>query len=105
MPRATRSRNVIVDGRRTSVRLEDAFWAAADDLCQRERQTLSQLCTAIETGMMPANLTAAVRLAIIGYYRAAASETGHARAGHGGDRRPSPMPADRAAARRDKPNG
>ena len=78
------SRNLTVCGHRTSIRLEPAMWVALREICARERRTLSALATAIGRGRSESSLTAAVRVFVLGYYRAAATEEGHARAGHGG---------------------
>ncbi len=77
------NRNVRIAGRRTSLRLEPTLWDALDEICQREDQTRHQLCTTINRRRRASTLTAAVRVYVIGYYRAAANEDGHADAGHG----------------------
>lgn len=62
-------RNVVVAGRRTSVRMEPLMWASVDEICARETLTLHDLCTKLD-GMRGGNgLTAALRLFIVGYYR------------------------------------
>ena len=78
------SRNVTVVGRRTSVRLEPAMWQGFSDIAARERLSIHQIATAIER-RKPAetSLTAAMRVFIMAYYKAAATESGHRRAGHG----------------------
>ena len=78
------SRNVTVAGRRTSVRMEPAMWQGFSDIATRERLSIHQIATAIER-RKPAetSLTAAMRVFIRAYYKAAATETGHRRAGHG----------------------
>jgi len=37
------SRNVVISGRRTSVRLEPEMWDALREICQRERSTIHQV--------------------------------------------------------------
>ena len=78
------SRNITVDGHRTSVRLEPEMWNGLRDICRRERLTLHQVCTFVAKAK-PANssLTAAIRVFIMAYFRAAATEDGHSKAGHG----------------------
>ena len=56
---------------------------ALDEACQREDLTRHQLCTLIDARRRGSTLTAAVRIFVVGYYRAAATEHGHADAGHG----------------------
>lgn len=87
-------KNVNVSGRRTSIRIEEELWAAADELCMREGMTLHELCTLIDQYRGMSGLTAALRVFLIVYYRLAASEPGHADAGHG-TIRDHGRPADR----------
>ena len=78
------SRNVTVSGHRTSMRLEPDMWRGLSEICRRERATLHEVCTAIALNKAPnVSLTAATRVFIMAYYRAAATEDGHARSGHG----------------------
>lgn len=76
-------RNVNVDGRRTSMKLEPDMWLALDEICWREKMTVHDVCTQIAQRRLGANLTAAVRVYILSYFRAAATEDGHLQAGHG----------------------
>lgn len=78
------SRNITVAGHRTSVRLEPAMWAALQEICRRERCSLHAVCTQIAAQRQPGtSLTAAIRVFIMAYFRAAATDDGHRRAGHG----------------------
>lgn len=85
--------NVRIGQRRTSLRLEPAMWDALDEICQREGMTRHQLCTAIDTRRRASTLTATIRVFIVNYYRAAATEYGHADAGHGALLKPGSRPA------------
>lgn len=62
-------RNVTVNGRRTSLRMEPYIWDSLRDICERERMTVNQMCSEIDTRRGGANLTAALRVFIISYYR------------------------------------
>ena len=77
------SRNVTVGGHRTSMRLEPAMWDALSEICRRERLSAHDVCTAIDARRTASTLTAALRVFVMEYYRAASTEDGHARAGHG----------------------
>ena len=77
------NRNVTIDGRRTSLRLESALWDALEEIGQRENRTRNQLCGMIDGCRHASSLTAAVRVFIVNYFRAAATEEGHANIGHG----------------------
>jgi predicted DNA-binding ribbon-helix-helix protein len=81
------NRNIIVDGHRTSVRLEPAMWTALNKIAERENLTIHQLGTRIDR-LRDANcgLTAAIRVFLLAYFQEAATEEGHERAGHGSSR-------------------
>jgi predicted DNA-binding ribbon-helix-helix protein len=78
------SRNITVLGRRTSVRLEPEMWAALRDIASREKCKIHDICSLIQVRKNPkTSLTAAIRVFLMLYYRAASTEEGHSRAGHG----------------------
>lgn len=78
------SRNITIAGRRTSVRLEPEMWRALREISERERCTMHQLCTLIDMKKgKNTSLTAAIRVFLMLYFRAASTEDGHSRAGHG----------------------
>lgn len=77
-------RNVIVLGKRTSLRMEPEMWDALSDVAQREGHSLHDICTRIVERKPPASsLTAAIRVFLVNYYRMSSTEDGHHRAGHG----------------------
>jgi predicted DNA-binding ribbon-helix-helix protein len=65
-------RNVIVKGRRTSVRLEPAMWDALQEIVTLQGQTVNQLLTEIDRRRGHASLTSAIRVYIVEFYRSAA---------------------------------
>lgn len=75
------SRNVTIDGHRTSLRLEQVSWDALDDICRNEGMTIHELCSMIEPLRNGSSRTSAVRAFIVSYYRTAALENGALRAG------------------------
>lgn len=78
------SKNITVDGHRTSVRLEPAMWSSLTEICRRERTSIHVICSAIaQHKPHDTSLTAAIRVFIMSYYRAAATEEGHVKSGHG----------------------
>ncbi len=77
------SKNITVKGRRTSIRLEKENWRALEEICQREAMDVHQLCSLVETHRHISNRTSAIRAFIVSYYRAAATDDGHSKAGHG----------------------
>ena len=77
------SRNVNLQDRRTSVRLEPAMWDALDEICRREGTTINDLVGLIDRQRRESKLTAAIRVFVMAYYRAASTDEGHMGAGHG----------------------
>ena len=88
-PRAARgistliNRNVFIGRHRTSIRLEPAMWDALAEICRREEMTLHEVCSLIDSRRQASSLTAAIRVFTLTYFRAAATEEGHASTGHG----------------------
>lgn len=69
------NRNIMVNGRRTSVRLEPEMWAALLDIARRENQNIHMLATRVWECKKPdTSLTAAIRVFCLAYYRGALGE-------------------------------
>lgn len=82
------SRNITISGRRTSVRLEPEMWNALREIASLEACAINDLCSLVsQRKRQGTSLTAAIRVFLMLYYRAAATEEGHTRAGHGDFRR------------------
>lgn len=78
------SRNITVLGRRTSVRLEPEMWHALRDIARREQCRIHDICSLIQVRKKSnTSLTAAIRVFLMLYYRAATTDDGHRQAGHG----------------------
>ncbi len=77
------NRNVTIGRRRTSLRLEPAMWDALEEICRREEMSQHEICATIDERRRASSLTAAIRVFIVNYFRAAATEEGHASTGHG----------------------
>lgn len=78
------SHNIMIDGRRTSVRLEKEMWMAIKEIARNEKCTIHDLCTAVsQRKKAETSLTAAIRVFIMAYFQAAATTEGHRTAGHG----------------------
>ncbi len=63
--------NVIVNGRRTSVRLEASMWDGLQDIARRRGMSVNDLVTEIERNRGTPGLTAAIRVYIVDFYRRA----------------------------------
>jgi predicted DNA-binding ribbon-helix-helix protein len=68
--------NIVVDRHRTSVRLEPMMWDALQDIARQLRQTMNALVTDIDRERTASSLTAAIRMYIVDFYRAAALSAG-----------------------------
>lgn len=78
------SRNITIFDRRTSIRLEPEMWSALSDISLRERCSVHDICTLVYVRKSSVtSLTAAIRVFLMLYYKAAATEQGHGNAGHG----------------------
>ena len=77
-------KNITVLGKRTSIRLEPEMWRELKRIAEREACTIHDLCSLISLRKNAnTSLTAAIRVFLMLYYRAAATEEGHDEAGHG----------------------
>lgn len=78
------SRNITLNGHRTSMRLEPAMWNALIEICRREKLSIHQLCSMVaQHKAEESSFTASVRVFAMSYYKSAATEEGHRQAGHG----------------------
>lgn len=94
------NRNVVAERGRTSMRLEPELWDALLEICRRESLDLNTIVRRVESAGHAGGRTSAVRVFLLGYYRSAATESGHMAAGHGPNTRPRLEPAGREQERR-----
>ena len=62
-------RSIIIAGHKTSVSLEDAFWKGLKEIARGRSVPLSELVTTIDTDRRHGNLSSAIRLFVLDYYR------------------------------------
>ncbi|PWC59501.1 hypothetical protein TSH7_20460 [Azospirillum sp. TSH7] len=86
------SRTLKLSGRDVTIRLEPSYWEGLEEICRREDLTVDELCYDVRDRMEQqgrrssqagVSLANALRVFVVGYFRQAATERGHARAGHG----------------------
>lgn len=65
-------RSVIIDGHKTSMSLEDAFWQGVKKIAAGRRVTIARLVHEIDRQRQQGNLSSAVRLFVLEYYRSRA---------------------------------
>ena len=62
-------RSIVVAGHKTSVTLEDAFWNGLKEIASGRNITLSDLVTAVVSERRQGNLSSAIRLFVLDFYR------------------------------------
>ena len=62
-------RSVVIAGHKTSVSLEDAFWNGLKEIAVGRDMTLSGLAATLDTGRQYGNLSSAIRLFVLNFYR------------------------------------
>lgn len=78
MKSAIVKRSIVIEGHKTSVSLEDAFWKSLRDIAVARGSTLSNLVTSIDSERGHSNLSSAIRLFVLSYYQSRSN-------GHGGE--------------------
>ena len=62
-------RSIVAAGHKTSVSLEDAFWNSLKEIASGRNMTLSSLVTAVDSERPQSNLSSAIRLFVLDFYR------------------------------------
>ena len=62
-------RSIEIAGHRTSITLEDEFWAALREIAEAEGRTLRSCVAEIDAGRGANNLSSAIRLRVLDHYR------------------------------------
>lgn len=75
-----RKRSLTIAGHRTSIALEPEFWSGLEELARARSVSLPELVVSIDESRRTANLSSALRVAVLEFYR----------------RRPDRMPPERA---------
>jgi len=75
-------RSIILAGHKTSVSLEDEFWEGLKEIAGKQLMTLSTLVDTIDAQRQQGNLSSALRLFVLEFYRSQIPEV----EGHEGSR-------------------
>jgi predicted DNA-binding ribbon-helix-helix protein len=62
-------RSIVIAGHKTSVSLEDAFWQGLKEIAGGRDMTLSELVAAIDSERRQGNLSSAIRLFVLDFFR------------------------------------
>jgi predicted DNA-binding ribbon-helix-helix protein len=68
-------RSIVVAGHKTSVSLEEAFWNALKEISGLRNMTLSELVGEIDGNRQQSNLSSAIRLFVLDYFKSRAKAT------------------------------
>ncbi len=61
-------RSVTVDGHRTSITLEGAFWDSLKEIAETRKMSLNKLIAEIDRSQ-PENLSSAIRIFVLNHYK------------------------------------
>ena len=61
--------SIVIRGHKTSISLEDDFWSALKEIAAERDTTLSDLVAAIDDQKEHGNLSSAIRLYLLKFYR------------------------------------
>lgn len=64
-----KKRSLTIAGHRTSIALEPEFWSALDEIAAARGLSLSQLIAEIDEARENANLSSALRVTVLAWYR------------------------------------
>jgi predicted DNA-binding ribbon-helix-helix protein len=73
LPSHVLKRSIKIDGRNTSVSLEDGFWAALREIAVVQNLRMAELVSRIDKGRHNKNLSSAIRVFVLDHYRQAVS--------------------------------
>ena len=62
-------RSIVINGHKTSISLEDAFFSALKDISRQRRLTLTVIITEVDRTRTEGNLSSALRLFVLDFYR------------------------------------
>ena len=62
-------RSIVIVGHKTSVSLEEAFWNGMKEISGLRNMTLSELVGEIDSNRQQGNLSSAIRLFVLDFYR------------------------------------
>jgi predicted DNA-binding ribbon-helix-helix protein len=63
-------RSIVLNGRKTSVSLENEFWAGLREIANSQKTPLTTLLKQIDTGRGTNNMSSAIRVFVFGHLRA-----------------------------------
>jgi predicted DNA-binding ribbon-helix-helix protein len=68
MPKSPTKRSIVLRGRKTSISLEEPFWAALQKIASERRWTISDAVAFISEQQESRNLSSAIRVFVLNYF-------------------------------------
>jgi len=62
-------RSIVIDGHKTSVSLEEAFWKSLREIARERGDSLSHLVTGIDGNRQTVNLSSSLRVFVLEFYK------------------------------------
>lgn len=103
MKSAILKHSIVLGGHKTSVSLEESFWAGLKDIAKYDHQTLSELVANIDAKRRRGGLSSSLRLFVLDYYRTHEASPGPHHDGH--DDTPSMWPITVTGNQQTRPDG
>jgi predicted DNA-binding ribbon-helix-helix protein len=69
MDLTVKKRSIVIGGRKTSVSLEDSFWTSLRQIARQRATTVSEVVSTLDASRAGGNLSSAVRMFVLHYYR------------------------------------
>ena len=69
MKSAGAKRTIMLDGRKTSVTIEDAFWTGLKEIADLQRVTVSKLIAEIDATRKQSNLSSEIRIFVLQHFQ------------------------------------
>jgi predicted DNA-binding ribbon-helix-helix protein len=60
---------IVIDGRRTSISIEDAFWESLSEIATARGTSVANVISLIDAHYQNTNLSSAIRLTVMEFYR------------------------------------
>jgi predicted DNA-binding ribbon-helix-helix protein len=75
MNSTVKKRSIVIGGRKTSISLEDVFWASLQQVARGRQVTRSDLIASLDAARENSNLSSAIRVFVLDHYRAIAGQS------------------------------
>jgi predicted DNA-binding ribbon-helix-helix protein len=75
MNSTVKKRSIVIGRHKTSISLEDDFWASLQQIARGRQMTRSDLIASLDAARENSNLSSAIRLFVLDHYRAMAGQS------------------------------